>query len=48
MTQHNNTNVKLLDSQLDKFDSATTNSLKVTLRLSVIQMMKLSFLINSY
>ena len=34
MTQHNSLNVKLLNSQLDKFKSAIKNETEVVLRLS--------------
>ena len=49
MTQYNNLNVKLSNSQLNKLKSAIKNETEVILKLSpnmVILMMKLIFLIN--
>ena len=48
MTQYNSLNVKLSNSQLNKFKSAIKNENEVVLRLSSNMIMKIIFLISYY
>ena len=48
MTQYNSLNVKLSNSELNKFKSAIKNENEVVLRLSSNMIMKIIFLISYY
>ena len=48
MTQYNNINAKLSNSQLNKLKSAIKNETEVVLRLSPNTMIKLIFHMNYY